>query len=455
MRFKGTLALLVMFLGLGAFVYFYEVRGGKERKKTEEAAKKIFHIDKNKIVELNLVYPDKKITASREAENKWKIVFPISTSANSAEWEKMASNFVDIEKEKVVAKDSKDLSEYGLQRPALKVSARLDGPQSPEILFGSENPTGSYVYAKVANQPDVVLIPSFYFTTFKKDLADLRQSAILQVNEFDVSSLSLKNTYGAFDLVRTKEGWRLKTPIESRADEREISAMLSALSTTKAKEFLDANPPTEKQSGLDKPMVEVRAVEGKDSSTKRLVIGHQTSKKNDAPYYAKDAARKEIFLVDKSFFDKLNRPLFDLRDKTIAKFQKWDVDAIEISRGKEHFLIKKDKDEWVLEDNKRKAASEKINGMLDVLDTEKIKDFIDKPLPLSRYGLEPPKVGVVLKKGAETVLEFALGYQAPPKGKSKEALYHFKNKAETPVYLVSKKVLEPFQLSKADLAQKQ
>ena len=41
MRFKGTLILLIVCLALGAFVYFYEIKGGEEREKAKQAEKQI------------------------------------------------------------------------------------------------------------------------------------------------------------------------------------------------------------------------------------------------------------------------------------------------------------------------------------------------------------------------------------------------------------------------------
>jgi hypothetical protein len=33
MRFKGTFILLLLCMGLGAYVYFYEIKGGEKREK--------------------------------------------------------------------------------------------------------------------------------------------------------------------------------------------------------------------------------------------------------------------------------------------------------------------------------------------------------------------------------------------------------------------------------------
>ncbi len=66
MKFKGTTALLAIFVVLGAYVYFAEYRGKETRQKQEEAKKKAINVDSNDITEISLVFPDHTIKRTQQ-----------------------------------------------------------------------------------------------------------------------------------------------------------------------------------------------------------------------------------------------------------------------------------------------------------------------------------------------------------------------------------------------------
>ena len=60
--------------------------------------------------------------------------------ADSDEWQQLASNIPQIEREDTVAQNAQDLTPFGLKDPAVKVSAKTKDGKTLEILFGAENP---------------------------------------------------------------------------------------------------------------------------------------------------------------------------------------------------------------------------------------------------------------------------------------------------------------------------
>jgi hypothetical protein len=477
MRFKGTIILLLILAAFGGFVYYYEVKGGKQRQEKEEAAKKLLGVDKDKITEISLIYSDKTITGVRKHSHHWLITQPFETEANDEEWERITTNLADLQKEKVLDEHPKDLKDYGLEPPALKAVVKSDG-RSTEVHFGQENPTGASVYAKLPGKPEVVLAPATAFNAIKKNLSDLREQGILRFNEFDAKEIRLKNPQGEFALVKDGRGWKLTAPVDSKAEHAEVTTILNALSLDKVKEYLDSNPPSEKEARLDQPTMDVTVFEDKEKKEEkgqegapakserikeRLLVGRR--KDNDR-YYAKDESRKEIFLIDKTVFDKLNKSLFDLRDKSILSFRRGDIDAIEISSGKGKLILKKEQADWLIKEpgaegasggseGKQKAQFSKVVALFETLEKNKVKDFIDRPAALTGYGLEKPKVEVTFKKGDEVLAQFAFGSDARPTRKldEKGPFCYFKNKSENDVKIISKEVLEKFAVSKTDLIQ--
>src|SRR5262245_33095731 len=148
MRFKGTLALLLVFLGLGAYVYFAEYRGKEERQRAEESKKKVFQVEDKDITEISLVYPDRTLTAVKKGDMQWEITSPVGMEADSSEWEQLASNLGRVEREDTVASQNADLVQFGLDKPTVTVNAKLKNGSTLTLLFGGENPRKTYNYAK-------------------------------------------------------------------------------------------------------------------------------------------------------------------------------------------------------------------------------------------------------------------------------------------------------------------
>src|SRR6267142_979534 len=105
MKFKGTAALFIVFVVLGAFVYFTEYRGKEERQKQEESKKKAVQVEQKDVNEISLIFPDRTITGVKKGEKQWQITSPAGVEADSDEWESLASNVPKIEREETVAQN--------------------------------------------------------------------------------------------------------------------------------------------------------------------------------------------------------------------------------------------------------------------------------------------------------------------------------------------------------------
>ena len=65
MRFKGTLILLLVCIGIGCFIYFYEIKGGEEREKAKEAESRFWMIEGKDIQQIELPTPEGPTNTNR------------------------------------------------------------------------------------------------------------------------------------------------------------------------------------------------------------------------------------------------------------------------------------------------------------------------------------------------------------------------------------------------------
>src|ERR1700739_1391908 len=109
MKFKGTTALFLVFIALGAYVYFTEFRGQEQKQKQEEAKKKAFQVEDKDITEISLTYPDRTLSAVKKGDKQWDMTSPAGMEADSDEWQLLASDIPRIEREDTVAQNAGDL----------------------------------------------------------------------------------------------------------------------------------------------------------------------------------------------------------------------------------------------------------------------------------------------------------------------------------------------------------
>src|ERR1051325_9194441 len=205
MRFKGTTALFLVFVVLGAYVYFAEFRGKDERQKQEEAKKKAFQVDDKDITEISLIYPDRTITGVKKGEKHWEITSPPGIEADSDEWEQLASSIPKIERGDTVAQNVQDPGQFGLKDPAVRVSAKTKNGKTIEILFGAENPKKTFNYAKTPDNADVFLTASNWAKTFTKTVSDLRNKKVLEFEADDIDDVKIEESAKTLEAQKSGE----------------------------------------------------------------------------------------------------------------------------------------------------------------------------------------------------------------------------------------------------------
>jgi len=330
-----------------------------------------------------------------------------------------------------------------LKDPAVKVAAKTKDGKTLEILFGAENPKKTYNYAKLPSSNDVFLSASNWAKSFTKNVSDLRNKKVLEFETDDIDNIKIVEGTKELEAQKSGDDWQLKKPTDTKADSNEISTFTSSIRFARVNSFPD--PPVDaKTAGLDAPAIKIILHDNKAKADRTLLIGKTSSTDR---YYARDASRDTIFIIDKEIAEKSRKPVFDWRDKSITKIDREKIDKIEILRGTDMITLLKSGSDWKLPDEK-KLQWDKVSGMLNALDFEKAKDIIDAPKGLSSYGLDKPKLEVVLRQGSNELARVGLGGDS----KMPEGIY-LKTSDKPAVKVVSRDVFDKFNVKVEDLVE--
>ncbi|MFQ6112812.1 MAG: DUF4340 domain-containing protein, partial [bacterium] len=371
---KNTLFLAVILVALGAYVYFYEIKGGEKRRAAAEKARQVFQVDKDSIS--SIVLQPSNIHLQKVGDS-WEITEPVR--AKTEEWvlNSLINSLAGAEKERTVVEAPADYSTYGFSDTSGQIIFQYSG-KTDTLYIGERNPTGSFVFARKGGSPEIFLTNNDFFNSVKKSVFDFRDKSILEFDTQDVDRVSLHVGNKAFEAVKQEDNWMLEKPAEHKADKFTVNRILNKIKNSQVKGFIKENPARLTPYGLDKPRIRVDLHIGGGKTRKTLVVGQE----KQGNYFAKDESRNPVFLVDSTFYSALDTlTLFDLRDKKINDFNTSDVSRIEFEYPDIRIVCEKDTSaNWqIVFPEKNKARNWKLNRILGTMKDLKAEKFIKVP----------------------------------------------------------------------------
>jgi hypothetical protein len=169
-----------------------------------------------------------------------------------------------------------------------------------------------------------------YFVESKRDLTDpaTKKDKVFAVETGKIDELEIHAASGEVtSLKKTGDDWQIVAPVKVAADTSTVSALVSTLETVEKQRVIDESS----QPGrirLAPARFSVAFKVAGEPAMKRLEIGKKTPTGSDL--YAQVEGQPRVFLISAYLEDSLNRTTFDLRDKTILKFQRDGVDGLTI-----------------------------------------------------------------------------------------------------------------------------
>jgi uncharacterized protein DUF4340 len=262
---------------------------------------------------------------------------------------------------------------------------------------------GAYIYFVTWKQPpggDTGKKQEKVFASLESDKIEE-----LQVSSASGESTSLKKDNGA---------WQMTQPVAVKADDSEVSAITSALSSIEVTRVIDENPANLTDYGLANPRVLLNFKASGDKDFRKLLIGEKSPTGSDL--FAKRNDEKRVFLIPAFQEPTFNKSAFDLREKTLLKFDRDKVDGIDITAaGKPTAFAKQGTDWKITKPLEVRADFSTVEGLVGRLQSAQMKSIVTAeatPEDLKKYGLDKPDTTVNIKAGSATAT-LVLGGKSP------------------------------------------
>lgn len=233
--------------------------------------------------------------------------------------------------------------------------------------------------------------------------ADKKEKVFASLQPDKIDDVKVSTAAGdATTLKKDGAVWKITQPSELPASESDVSQLTSALGQVEIVRVIDENPTNLNDYGLSNPRVEVDFKAAGDKDYRKLYIGEKTPTGGD--FFAKRNDEKKVFLISASQDTSLNKTTFDLRDKTLLKFERDKVDAIDVTSGGKTITLAKDGGDWKMSKPvQTKADFGSVEGLVGRLQTVQMKSIAADnvaPADLKKYGLDKPEATVNLGLGS-------------------------------------------------------
>ena len=332
---RSTLALLVVAIGLGIYIYIDADRAPAE---TADVLETVFDFESEDVSRISILAENGDETVIEKAADRWGLVAPFEGNVDVPAVVGLASSIADLEMQRVVAEpeDAVDLSAFGLTTPRITVGVAATTGADSRLLLGERTPTGGDVYATIDGSNRVFLISGYLDDTFNQTTFDLRDKTILNFNSDQVASLVIAGGETAIELHKTDNRWSLISPFEAHADFGVTNGIVGRLSTGRIASVEVERADDLVPFGLDVPRLTVTV--GLDSAAATLLIGNDNA---GGLVYARDLARDLVFTVDQSLVDELTQSPSEFRRKDLFAFRPFNATRVEIDRNDDRWVFEK------------------------------------------------------------------------------------------------------------------
>ena len=377
---KSTIALLVVLIGLVAYIYFVDSK--KPASDAPETKAKAFTVDADQIEEIHIKPTSGDASRVAKANGTWQLIEPEKAEADQGQVSNAATSLASLEINRVVDDNPSDLSQYGLNPPKAEITFRAKGQKDThQLLLGEKTATGSDLYAKTPDQKRVFLISGYLENTFERTPFDLRDKAALKFDQSKADGIEIAHD-GTTALAKSGSEWAVTKPYKARADFAGAEAVLTSLSSLQMQKIVENDAKDLAKYGLDKPDATITVNGG--STRAALALG----KKEGDSVYARDLSRPIVFTIAATAAGDLEKDAGALRRKDMFDGRSFNATRVELKRGAETLSFDKSKgkdgkDVW------KNAAGKEVDAM-------KVDDMLTK-LSNIRAQLFQDRVDPVLK----------------------------------------------------------
>ena len=392
MQWKTTLALLIATIGIGSYISLYELKQPSPEQR-ERLSKQLLDVQPDTVSQLVLDLPQAKVTLAREG-SAWTLA-PNRVRADGDLVGRILDLLSPLTAERILSgtpQQPLDLKAFGLD-PAVGWLSLVANGTPATLLIGETTPVGSNRYAKLADHPEIAVVPARLFEDANQSSGTFRDPLLIRFDAWSADGLTVASAGGTFSLTRSNNAWRLAQPLSDAAERSDVNVLLSSLSGIRIKRFVNDAPQVEELAtwGFEHPKAEVE-LSRQSVTPPRTTIFFGSPLADDASLvYAKRDDEPAIYAVASADVEALLKDPHGLRARACFEFFTTNVSKVELTREGASWTIEKTEGQWRAAGSDATLDTPRVEQFLSELADLRVSGFMeDAPKDMAPYGLTPP-----------------------------------------------------------------
>ena len=185
MRIGRLIALTLVVVGLGAYILLYERHQPTTDERKEQADRLFVGFDQAKAKKVVVTNSHGTFELVKNKDT-WALKAPLADQANQGAVSSLLFSISGLKAERTFKATEVKLSDFGLDKPPLRVSVEDEAGKSYTLKLGGELPLGNQRAAMITGE-SVYLVNKYIGNDLDKDLAAWRSDELAQVYAGDVA----------------------------------------------------------------------------------------------------------------------------------------------------------------------------------------------------------------------------------------------------------------------------
>ncbi|WFB35477.1 DUF4340 domain-containing protein [Kiritimatiellota bacterium B12222] len=377
MKVSKTIFLFLVVLGLGAYIWFFEIHqlSTQEQQALERQA---FDLPISFVSGIGIQTPSYQIDLFK-TEQGWEMKHPKGARASTPSVEQMLARFKTLEKgEFITPADMRDrektLADFGLSVPQLVVTLEANG-QVREYHVGDPSPMENWVYVKEESSQNIMKISSDLLDVLPQDAFLFREKTLFPLNMQEIQALDL---IGAETLrLENREGmWYFNKPIKTQADQEKVFQLLQKLLQARIDGAVN-DPSQEQLTDFAKSEQVLRMWSANSKVPVEIVVGGNVPVEPDM-VYARITGQEGLVKISKGMRNLSQTQVSSLRDRRLMTLDPATISSIQLQQDESLLRLEKVDDQWrVVEPVSMKASAIRIHNMVKTWTDARVEQFLD------------------------------------------------------------------------------
>src|SRR5258707_14055464 len=419
MSLRTTLALLIIAVGLGLFIWILDRRSPSTR---ESRSGYVVDLDRKDVTRVEITNESDKTVLNKTAAG-WQIIAPVNDRADARVVDSLIDNIQFRRRDDTIsnlgkgAKKQKRLKDFGLLKPHLKLVWQTKNRRST-IEFGADTAVEGTCYVRTEGSDVVFVTGNELKNLVSKRANTFRDHQITPFLTAQIDRVIVHQAAGDIELVRQQNGWQIVRPIKAQADDDIVNAALEKINAMPVLDFVEGEkmPNTEIENSS-------RSISLFSGDEKVEIFCGSPVPSQPGRIYLRVPSRPSLLVVPDSFAQTINVKPNQLRDRRIASLNSDIIDRIRIDQpGTPSVLLARHANAWdIVSQQNAPAKAEAVNRLIATLNGTDVQEFVsDTAADLTRYGLDVPALRIGFSSyasdntaesgaGEEPIATFAIG----------------------------------------------